>query len=183
MATDDQPSRDVRAVRSRAALIAAARELVLDDRQSAITVSALCQQAGVSRPTFYQHFSSPDELLAAVIRARFDELFASIADVDRADIPTVIQRLLVEIGRDPRTFGGLLEGRSAFNQVRSALERWLTERLAEHYPDSRPSDLAFAAGGSVRLMAVALSHLDEDPSLDQAAADVWRLIRLSLGLS
>ncbi|MCD4527364.1 TetR/AcrR family transcriptional regulator [Nocardioides sp. cx-173] len=183
MKTVDRPSQDVRAVRSRSALMAAARELVVDDPEAAITVSALCRRAEVSRPTFYQHFSSPDELLAAMIRARFDDLFASNAEVDRADTPTVIRRLLAEIWRDARIYDVLLEGRPAFNQVRSALERWLMERLAERYPGTRPSDLAFATGGSVRLIVDALSRGDGESSLDQTAADMWRLVRLTLGLS
>ncbi len=67
-------------------------------------------------------------------------------------------------------------------QVRSAFEEWLTEHLAEAHPDARPpSDLDFAAGGTVRLVAIALAAGSES-QLDQTADDVWRLVQAVLDL-
>ncbi|SDU54979.1 TetR/AcrR family transcriptional regulator [Gordonia westfalica] len=181
MTTVGRTSTDARSVRSRTALLDAARGLVLEQGSGAITISAICQRAQVSRPTFYQHYSSPDELLADMVRSRFDDILASVPESDRDDTPAVIRRVLADIGAQPRAFAGLLGDRATWGQVRSAFEEWLTEHLAEAHPDARPSDLDFAAGGTVRLVAIALAAGSES-QLDQTADDVWRLVQAVLDL-
>ena len=52
----------VRVRRSIGALADALLELVSEGRGLDVTVSALCERAGVSRPTFYQHFTSVEEI-------------------------------------------------------------------------------------------------------------------------
>lgn len=65
---------------SRAALLAAAKELVAEDGLDALTVVAVAKRAGLNRSTAYQHFRQREELVDAVgvqfareLRALFSE--------------------------------------------------------------------------------------------------------------
>jgi AcrR family transcriptional regulator len=50
--------------------------LVAEDAYTSITVSRLCQKAGVGRQTFYRYFSNKDD----VIRSRIRKIFDAYAD-------------------------------------------------------------------------------------------------------
>ncbi len=54
------------AQKSRAALLAAASELMAETGPEALTVVAVAQRAGLNRSTAYQHFRSREQLLGAV---------------------------------------------------------------------------------------------------------------------
>ncbi|MFJ4845533.1 MULTISPECIES: TetR/AcrR family transcriptional regulator [unclassified Streptomyces] len=54
---------DPRAARSRAAILIAARSLLLDEGPAAITHQRVAQKAGVGRATVYRHWSQPGHLL------------------------------------------------------------------------------------------------------------------------
>lgn len=62
-----QVSADPRAVRSREAILVAARRLLLSDGPAAITHQRVAQQAGVGRATVYRHWSRPGQLLLDVM--------------------------------------------------------------------------------------------------------------------
>lgn len=68
---------DPRAVRTRAALIAAFRDLVREQHPGQMTVAALCRLAGVNRSTFYQHFASPEDLAVHALGDLFDAVIAT----------------------------------------------------------------------------------------------------------
>ncbi len=61
-----EPSLRSDAQKSRAALLAAARELMAESGPEALTVVAVAQRAGLNRSTAYQHFKSREQLLRAV---------------------------------------------------------------------------------------------------------------------
>ncbi|MFD3451989.1 TetR/AcrR family transcriptional regulator [Streptomyces sp. NPDC058691] len=54
---------DPRAARSRAAILVAARSLLLDEGPAAITHQRVAQKAGVGRATVYRHWAQPGHLL------------------------------------------------------------------------------------------------------------------------
>jgi AcrR family transcriptional regulator len=60
--------RNKRAEVTIAAILAATEEIVLRGGAERISISDVCQQAGVSRGTFYRYFVSQDELLDAFAR-------------------------------------------------------------------------------------------------------------------
>lgn len=66
-------SRDVRAQRSRASLTAAAMDLLRTHSPSDITAAQISSAAGVSRQTFYQHFTDALDAIAAAITGAMDE--------------------------------------------------------------------------------------------------------------
>lgn len=60
---------DPRVVRSRAAVVAGAAELLLADGPGAVTVDAVVQRTGVARSTIYRHFPTSTDVLRAAVDA------------------------------------------------------------------------------------------------------------------
>ncbi|MGO1735169.1 MAG: TetR/AcrR family transcriptional regulator [Leucobacter sp.] len=63
---------DARVIRTRAALHEAAEKIAAGTAAIDITVSQLADAAGINRATFYKHFASPSEAVAAVIHHYLD---------------------------------------------------------------------------------------------------------------
>lgn len=71
---------DKRVVRTREALSQAFLDLVAERDYEAITVADVIARADVGRSTFYQHYSSRDDLLAAVMEGGFAALADTVGD-------------------------------------------------------------------------------------------------------
>src|SRR5438105_7117081 len=86
MATDDvEPLRLPRADR-RDGLLDAAAELVAAGDVEAVSMEAVAERAGVSRPLVYKHFANRNELLAAVYQRESALLHTELtADVSAAE--------------------------------------------------------------------------------------------------
>lgn len=67
MASPDPPSPDPRSVRSREAILAAARTLLRAEGPGAVTHQRVAAQAGVGRATVYRHWPRTHELLLAAM--------------------------------------------------------------------------------------------------------------------
>lgn len=67
--TPDTPPEDPRVARSRARLIDAATELLVESGPSAVTVDAVAERSGVAKSTLYRHWPSRTDLLFDVMRA------------------------------------------------------------------------------------------------------------------
>jgi AcrR family transcriptional regulator len=77
--TDEKLDRRVR--RTRRQLSNAMLELLVERDYESITVQEITTRADLNRATFYHHFNHKDELLAAALEDRFDELVASFGDL------------------------------------------------------------------------------------------------------
>jgi AcrR family transcriptional regulator len=64
---------DPRVARSRAKMLAAATELLVDSGPRGVTVDAVAERSGVAKSTLYRHWSSVAELLVDVMRANVPE--------------------------------------------------------------------------------------------------------------
>lgn len=73
---------DARVVRTRAALQKAATALAAKKSASAISVSELTGLAGVNRATFYKHYDTPSDAVAAALGSELDEVRESYASGD-----------------------------------------------------------------------------------------------------
>lgn len=65
----------------RTALLAAARELLLDGGYAAVSFGALATRTGLARPTVYSYFRTRDDLVVALCEAEFPFV---AADIDQA---------------------------------------------------------------------------------------------------
>lgn len=70
---------DARSTRTRLALLAAFNRLFLSRRERNIDLRLLTRKAGVGRSTFYNHFSSADDLLLEALRSPFSVLAEAAA--------------------------------------------------------------------------------------------------------
>jgi AcrR family transcriptional regulator len=57
--------------RQRGALLAAARDLLIEGGYAALSFSALAARTGLARPTMYSYFSSKEDLVVALCEAEF----------------------------------------------------------------------------------------------------------------
>lgn len=136
MATDPRPTR------SRAALIHAITGVLAEQAPDAINITDIVRAAGVSRPTFYQHFADTTALTRA---AALEKLKATFAAVDAQNLTPETEdftnrfttALLLEL-RDDATFCRNVLKTAGDSALMSELIGFLSNRLLNHSP--------FAAG-------------------------------------
>ena len=83
-AAEDTRAADPRPARTRAALIEAATEALSTSDPGNLSITLLVKAAGVSRPTFYQHFSDLHELVHAAALSKLSAAFDSLLPADPA---------------------------------------------------------------------------------------------------
>ena len=81
---------DPRVSRSRAAVIRAATDLLVEGGPNAVTVDAIVARSGVAKSTIYRHWDSRDEILVSVIEACAPEFPDPDPD---ADLPTSLRQI------------------------------------------------------------------------------------------
>ncbi|MCB0973354.1 MAG: TetR/AcrR family transcriptional regulator [Actinobacteria bacterium] len=73
-------SEDPRIARSRAKVLEAATELLVDGGPRAVTVDAVAEKSGVAKSTMYRHFPSRTDLLVDVLRHNIPTLDLDVPD-------------------------------------------------------------------------------------------------------
>jgi len=165
---------------TRARMLAAGIELMAEGGQSAVSLVAVAQRAGVARGTAYHHFDSREALVAAV-KASIGEELLKLADgshhfrnpfglalrlavEDESIIRTRIYRILDEGPlSDPRTVNLL-----------KRLATMEDEGVLRPGVDGRSAALIAAALDFAGLMAIALGRdPDERRELTRRLSDTW----------
>ena len=75
-----KPSTDMRAQRSRRWLYEALLQLMKEKPFKDIQITEIADRAQVSRPTFYLHYRSKEELLLSQVDLVFDEFFQEFSN-------------------------------------------------------------------------------------------------------
>lgn len=172
-----QARRDRRKARTRAALVAAAQQLLADGRAE-VSIQEITDTADVGFGSFFNHFpGGKDELWAAAVRdamRRHAELVASLTETteDPAEVFCVGLRLTGRLQRAFPTLARVL--------LRSGLEQLTDDRGLMAYVrrdvqaaidagrfDRQDVDLALSLAGGSLLGLIAL--LDARPDLDAAS--------------
>lgn len=86
---DAGAGRNTRAEQTIAAILDATEEIVLSGGAERISISHVCEKAGISRGTFYRYFDSQDDLLDAFARHKrssfHQSMLAAVAPYDDPD--------------------------------------------------------------------------------------------------
>lgn len=132
----NQRAPDRRPARTRAALLAAFRDLMFAQRYDRIDVAAVCARANVGRSTFYAHFSGRDALLTASMQPLLTVL-AAAATGETAQLLWLLEHFW-----EQRRHGRVLFA----PPLRQVLERTLADAiLARLGPDQRLAAVQIAA--------------------------------------
>lgn len=124
---------DRRQQKTRGALHAAFRDLLLEQGYEALTIGSVTASANVGRSTFYEHYRTKDDLLRASIHGPFTTL------ADLVDSPTNLEPLknLLQHFRDNHRVARVLLGWPTRPVLSSALAHLIEERL-QALPLSQP---------------------------------------------
>lgn len=116
--------KDRRARRTREAVLGAFNNLFQQRRRREIKAADLIAEAGVGRSTFYDHYSSPDDVLLEALRAPF----AAFADTAAGRGDAAATLVLVE-----HFWGNRARARELFDnpRMRDRVSRLLAEMVAE----------------------------------------------------
>ncbi|KAB1658015.1 TetR/AcrR family transcriptional regulator [Pseudoclavibacter chungangensis] len=130
---------DPRLARSRDALVAAMTEaLDSDEGIDRLTIAELTKRAGVSRPTFYQHFADPAALVRAAGVARLEAVFvcvpqAALGESWRRFVRGTIRTILAELHERRRFYLRALDADNGGDLSRDVIE-FLAVRLRDVSP-------------------------------------------------
>jgi AcrR family transcriptional regulator len=149
-----RPADDRRTQRTRAAIVAAFREMVLDQGYDAITPTRLAAAANIGRSTFYEHFASVDEVLGVSMGRLFGPLVASTL-APRMD-PETIET--VQHFWENRKIGKAMLAGGARPVVIGILTERFEAGLAAQRPTTPPRLAAsFLASGMIAMLEAWLS--------------------------
>ncbi|WP_313503310.1 TetR/AcrR family transcriptional regulator [Corynebacterium variabile] len=180
---------DPRSEHSRRVLKDALRDLATGGAPERVSVSALCKAAGVSRPTFYQHFETVDDVYGALLRDRLDEFGAELRESLADGMPTreLIAAVVRRMDMDQNYYLSVLGLRQALPKARLVVSEWMEDWVARYRYGSPLVDLSpvdryltvFLVGG---VLAVFGERIDEPDSLTpEELADILRTLVEEVG--
>ena len=129
------PKMDPRVRRSRDALGAALIALMQEKQFDAITVQDVLDRAGVSRSTFYQHYSDKDDLFTSDADEFFEWMSTALSfHGDRSERVAPVREFFAHVAEMRSFFGALLESGRAqetMELARGHFARGIERRLGE----------------------------------------------------
>ena len=160
-------NRDRRVARTRAALIAAFDHLVLSRRGPKIRVADIVEKANVGRSTFYDHYSSADDIHMAALARPFATLADAAAGIGDA---AALAPLLAHFWENRQRARQTLDGRTGEKTARM-LAGLVAERLPDDNALNIPRVLAARQLGDAALSPVHGWITAEASCTPQALAD------------
>lgn len=189
MAAEPVQQIDPRIVQTKASLKSALERLVKTNDPSKISVSALCKEAGVSRPTFYQHYSSVFDLYGEALKEKITQLEPNLFGAGFRDTePLQALTIVIEYLDDNRSdLLSILDTNVMRFGAGILVRGWIDERLAAGYFDARLEDLdpeqadriTFTTNGVLGLVFKRLREENTTSAADLAAR-ISRLAKASM---
>lgn len=158
---------DARAQRSLDAMRAAFLTLVAQRPLEQISIKEICDEAGLSYPTFYRRFSGKDELLAGIATGEVRRLLALGLSAMEAGSGGSADSMCAYVAEHRALWRTLLTGGAA-DAMRQEFMR-LSREFAETHPRRNPwlpVDLAvpFVASGIFEILAWWMKQGDDYPT-------------------
>lgn len=182
------PTRGPRAERTRAALIAAGRQLFSEHPVDAVTVDDIVQAAKVGKGSFYNHFTDREALLRAIsgeIRAGV-ERSVTLANADITDPAQRVTRAMCVYLRcavdDPVRARVLARIQGGVTSLAAPLNRGLVDDIAKGLSAARFSLATLEAGVLyvLGITQIALVRVLEDPTPSIAVGIAQQMCALTL---
>jgi len=180
-------STDPRAARTRAAIFAGVERL-MSSRASRVTVQDVVRSAGISRSSFYLHFSGLEDLALAYLSQQIDIIGEAGIGVRRDDLITGAtaarigyDRLITHVVEHFPLYSAVLESSSSHGAFQAAIDTYSRRLLKsvlslDVVPSSANAEIAVAyvAGGALTVISSWLrGDLDvDDDDLVQQLVDL-----------
>jgi AcrR family transcriptional regulator len=173
---------DPRVSRSRAAVIRAATDLLVEGGPNAVTVDAIVHRSGVAKSTIYRHWESRDDILVSVIESCAPAIPMPDPDTDVVDALRGIVHAMADALNDPewaRVLPALLmlknheSGIAAMNdRLEHEQEQALTVLLERAAAEGvLRADLDSQEAATMLVGPLLFAHLTESVKLDKAFVD------------
>jgi AcrR family transcriptional regulator len=169
------PARRRKDAREKAAAIErAATDLVLKHGYDAVKVDMICERAGVSQRTFFNHFGTKDAALLGREYPHLDEILAEefvastgplmagaarLIRVDPGDLgadPAFLARRIRAIGSSPTLMALQMD---RIESLDAALRQVIHRRLTAQYPEEDAAELLAQAGLITQLVAGLMRYI------------------------
>lgn len=187
---------DARIVRTRESLIQAIDAALHAGDEKLPTITELCAAAGISRPTFYQHFGDVASLVAAAGVDGLQTMFEAVASERPGGVssveatPEFVRNLVERLFADGAYYRRVLDA-SDTHAFQESVVAYLVERLLAFSPlgeDARDEDdlahraraATFIAAGVTWLVVAWIKQGPVRPSVTAAADEVSQLIITSI---
>lgn len=164
------PPVDPRIAHSRRALKDALVELTKTVSAEKISVSALCKAAGVSRPTFYQHFTDVDDVYSAFIEDRLDRFGEELRQTvsTGASLESLISQMMARLDEAGPRYIDVLGAGGVLPRARKVVHHWISAQCAQiHYGrtvDELTTEehyrVSFLTGGVMSVLGERIMHPD-----------------------
>jgi AcrR family transcriptional regulator len=184
---------DPRVVQTKKNLRSALERLIKSHDPNKISVSALCKEAGVSRPTFYQHYSSIFDLYGAAVMDKLAEFEPGLFDT--------LQHPGNPVNAIASVIGYLDDNRTAILSIMDTnvmrfgagelVRGWLDQRLAKVHFHAQVDELTpeqadqvtFTTNGILGLVFKRLRQTQPEASPEEFATHALRLVVASMRLA
>lgn len=167
---------DPRFVRSRQAILDAARELLLAEGPTAVTPQGIAERAGIGRATVYRHWPQSDQLLAEAMATVPLPFFVAPASPFREWVTRELTSLARQLESDAvRAVATTLANAALWNPGmdvrRAGFARLLSERLAGALSQAeRLGELSLAVAPEAGA-ALAIGPIYYRATIERASAD------------
>lgn len=190
--------KQVRAARTRQALVRAAAEIFAADGYAMASLPAISRRAGVSAGALHFHFASKDALAREVEGAAAEQV-QKMAEQARSSCGTVLEslvhttcRLLVAMAADPVVRAGFKLGSDPSRKNGSGVlawwRTWVCDLVVEAREAGELADDVSPEGAAAAIIAAtvgfeALGSSDRDWLSEERAAEFWAFILPRLAAS
>ncbi|HYF24200.1 MAG TPA: TetR/AcrR family transcriptional regulator [Baekduia sp.] len=168
MAADTEQATGGRRARTRQALFDAGRALIAEKGVAGLRIAEITERAGVALGSFYNHFETKEELVAAVVSETAASLAGAIVDEaptddDAVDVVAAALRRFVQLAYDDPQMAGVMVNlshadRLFLDAVSPFAYRAIERGIAEGHFDPDDLDVAVTVGvgGALALMRAIL---------------------------
>lgn len=153
--------------RSKDIITEALLDLLKSHAMSSITITQLCQRAGVGRPTFYRHFESKQDVLAQLNQKWFREYLQIAREAyEKNPNAETLELVAFDFLKNNKSIPELIKSKDFYKTgvTELGISRRKVEKEFQIFDDESPYELEYRVGGLMFVFARWLaSGMKESP--------------------